>query len=78
MNHQPVTFLTPEQLHAMAAQNIKDRLQHLLNDADHLGLVVTIALEPRQPLAMGHYTPVVCVRQISAQEHRPAVPEFRL
>lgn len=38
-------------------------LHKLIADAETFGLVVTVAQEPRLPLAMGHYETVVEVRE---------------
>lgn len=49
-----------------AKRTIKEDIEHellqLLIRADQMGLVITVELRPRQPLAMGNYTMLPNVR----------------
>lgn len=53
---------TPAETVESARQLVQGEVYRALKAADALGFVVTVALEPMQPLAMGHYKMVADVR----------------
>lgn len=54
------TDLTPEQVATQLSW--KQRIESLIDDAYDDGVIISIALVPNRPLAMGNYTQVVDVR----------------
>jgi hypothetical protein len=53
---------SPDRVRAKEIQAVQMAAQQLVDYARQHDLVVTITLEPQQPLAMGNYLPVIEVR----------------
>jgi hypothetical protein len=53
---------SPDRVRAKEIQAVQMHAQQLVDYARQHDLVVTITLEPQQPLAMGNYLPVIDVR----------------
>ena len=52
------TAMTPEIL-----ERVRIGLQRIIDEAYEDGIVITVECVPNTPLAMGHYTPTVHVRE---------------
>lgn len=59
---------SPDRERAKQIQAVQMAAQQLLDAARAYGLVVTVSLEPRTPLAMGSYDMVFNVREV---KHAP-------
>lgn len=54
---------SPDLIRAKEIQAVQMHAQQLVDYARQHGLVVTIALKPEPPLAMGNYMPVIDIRE---------------